>query len=61
MQAQAFLMLLEHLRSLGPVSKLRLMRILPPDIFKEFLERSVLIEDVDALGLTVYKVNDEFC
>lgn len=53
------LMMLQHLRSLGPVSKLRLLRVLPADIFKEFLDRSILVESTDELGLTVYKVSDD--
>ncbi len=53
------LMLLRHLRSLGTVSKLKLMKILPPDVIASFIERNVLIQETDVHGLPVFKVNDE--
>ena len=53
-------MLLLMLRNKGPQTKLQLLQVMSPDIFKRLCNLSVLEEVPDPLGISVlYKVKDE--
>jgi len=57
------LMLLLFLRDQGLKSKLQLLQMLGPDIFKRLSDLSVFEEGADPLGsnIPMFKVKDELC
>lgn len=54
-------MLLAHLKSLGPKTKLELLQVITPGIFHRLCSLGVLISDLNELNIKVYRVSDEFC
>jgi hypothetical protein len=54
-------MLLAHLRSLGPKTKLELLQVLTPGIFQRLCSLGVLVDELNELNIKVYRVGDDFC
>lgn len=53
------LLLVHHLRSLGNLTKLRLLRLVRSDTLRKLLDVGILVKTPDHNGLDVYTVNDE--
>lgn len=54
-------MLLAHLRSLGPKTKLELLQVLTPGIFQRLCSLGVLVDELNEFNIKVYRVGDDFC
>jgi len=54
-------MLLVHLRSLGPKTKLELLQVITPGIFQRLCSLGILVDDLNELNIKVYRVGDDFC
>lgn len=52
-----------HLHNQGPKTKLQLMQLLTPQVFKrlEDLDIFEVVDDPDGAIISMYRVKDEFC